>query len=260
MAYDAARGVTVLFGGHGKQDTWEWDGETWVERKLDGPVPSGRSNHAMAYDGSRGVTVLFGGEGLVSSKDTWEWNGETWVERTPDGPRPSARSSHAMAYDATRGVTVLFAGLSAAGEMQDTWEWDQAPQQRPGQRLSVSWPDAEADEAAVVQDVDLSWYAGGLGHESDGACEPIHGAELKAWTGLGWTTLATHEGGPEAPEALAWATTDPDEVKHLFFGLAVEETLNFAVTPAAANGCGSEYGQISTEYVEMTVGYRLPAE
>ncbi|MEC9073231.1 MAG: hypothetical protein VX938_12645, partial [Myxococcota bacterium] len=38
MAYDASRAVTVLFGGHAGgptgnlQDTWEWDGQTWMER------------------------------------------------------------------------------------------------------------------------------------------------------------------------------------------------------------------------------------
>lgn len=36
MAYDAARGVTVLFGGAGDSgplgDTWEWDGRAWTRR------------------------------------------------------------------------------------------------------------------------------------------------------------------------------------------------------------------------------------
>ena len=59
---------------------------------------------------------------------------------------------------------------------------------------------------------------------------------------------------------MTWSTTDPDEIRRLFFGLPGEETLNFAVTPTAPNGCGPEYGQVTTEYVEVTVGYRLPAE
>src|SRR5262245_52136863 len=64
MAYDSARGVTVLFGGalgfsppYG--DTWEWDGNTWIQRATQGPSP--RWYAAMAYDSARGVTVLFGG-------------------------------------------------------------------------------------------------------------------------------------------------------------------------------------------------------
>ena len=34
MAYDAARGKVVLFGGYDGQtnlaDTWEWDGQAWT--------------------------------------------------------------------------------------------------------------------------------------------------------------------------------------------------------------------------------------
>jgi len=52
MAYDSARGVTVLFGGSGNsgpvRDTWEWDGTTWALRSNSGPSP--RYSHAMAYD------------------------------------------------------------------------------------------------------------------------------------------------------------------------------------------------------------------
>ena len=34
MAYDSARGKTVLFGGwdgHRATDTWEWNGQRWAE-------------------------------------------------------------------------------------------------------------------------------------------------------------------------------------------------------------------------------------
>ncbi len=40
----------------------------------------------------------------------------------PFGPSPMG--SHAMAYDSGRGVVVLFGGMSAAGYLPDTWEWD----------------------------------------------------------------------------------------------------------------------------------------
>src|SRR5262245_56732341 len=64
MAYDSARGVTVLFGGDLSYynltgETWEWDGDTWTLRATSGPTA--RVAHAMAYDSARGVTVLFGG-------------------------------------------------------------------------------------------------------------------------------------------------------------------------------------------------------
>ena len=137
MAYDVARGVTVLFGGWwddytAQGDTWEWNGVDWIPRTSTGPFA--RDSHAMAFDSARGMTVLFGGITNDRSyfSDTWEWNGAAWTARDVTGP--SARSAHAMAYDAGRGVTVLFGGLSdvlvydPGGDLplfhSDTWEWD----------------------------------------------------------------------------------------------------------------------------------------
>jgi hypothetical protein len=128
MAYDSARGRTILFGGQDFNfvrlgETWEWDGTDWSSR---GPAnaPSARILLAMAYDAGRGVTVLFGGEdgsGLLG--DTWEWNGTNWTQRTP-AAAPPARTSHAMAYDSARGRIVLFGGADAANLLGDTWEYD----------------------------------------------------------------------------------------------------------------------------------------
>src|SRR4051812_37045783 len=63
VAYDAARGVTVLFGGAQgtvrNAESWEWNGAGWKQRMVSGP--GARNFHAMAYDAGRGVVVLFGG-------------------------------------------------------------------------------------------------------------------------------------------------------------------------------------------------------
>ena len=127
LAYDIARGVTVLFGGNnGDPGTWEWNGSTWTRRSTTGPPPCYRP--VMAYDAARAVTVLFGGyyveDGGPGDElgDTWGWNGSLWTLRSSTGPSP--RQQHAMAYDAARGVTVLFGGLSWNGYdyYADTWE------------------------------------------------------------------------------------------------------------------------------------------
>lgn len=129
MAYDAARGRVVLFGGVGgssmggiqNSDTWEWDGMTWAQRASSGPAP--RYGHAMAYDAGRGRVVLFGGSGSSYFGDTWEWDGTTWTQRATAGPTP--RAWHAMAYDAERGRVVLFGGEDGSySPFGDTWEWD----------------------------------------------------------------------------------------------------------------------------------------
>ncbi len=128
MAYDSARGVTVLFGGRnrnggGEFSTWEWNGITWALRSISGPL--GRYGHAMAYDATRGVTILFGGSTASGGRtsETWEWDGTTWTQWFVSGPSP--RINHSMAFDAARGVTVLFGGQTDSGGVSDeTWEWN----------------------------------------------------------------------------------------------------------------------------------------
>jgi pyruvate/2-oxoacid:ferredoxin oxidoreductase beta subunit len=114
MAYDAARGQVVLFGGVGYSgtlnDTWVWDGTNWVE-KTPTTRPSGRYGHAMAYDAARGQVVLFGGHDASGPlSDTWVWDGTNWVQKFPS-VNPPWRYGHAMAYDAARGQVVLFGGV-----------------------------------------------------------------------------------------------------------------------------------------------------
>jgi hypothetical protein len=78
MAYDIARGITVIYGGRGRggayrADTWEWDGARWVDVTSD-EYPPGRSRHAMVYDSGREVSVMFGGwNDEVIFGDTWEY-------------------------------------------------------------------------------------------------------------------------------------------------------------------------------------------
>ena len=56
IAYDAARGNVVLFGGDDgdrRDDTWVWDGQRWTEIRRTTNSPSERFWHAMAYDSVR---------------------------------------------------------------------------------------------------------------------------------------------------------------------------------------------------------------
>ncbi|MFC1609819.1 kelch repeat-containing protein [Myxococcota bacterium] len=138
-AYDAHRGMVVLFGGATGgtvlSKTWEYDGNTWTE-VIPGERPSGRFAHAMGYDTARGVVVVFGGErfqgGWVDNEllaDTWEYNGITWTHRA-SAFAPSPARDAPMVYDAGRGVFVLFGGRkdtfpTPTGQgLADTWEYD----------------------------------------------------------------------------------------------------------------------------------------
>jgi hypothetical protein len=155
VAYDSARGVTVLFGGgpgkpYTQGDTWEWDGTTWTQR-LPTISPLPRFEHAMAYDGGRKVTLLFGGgdgNGVGFGNplgDTWQWDGTIWSQLTP-ATSASARVGHRMVYQRARDRVLLFGGLyydastSTYRPIGDTWEWDgtlwalQAPVHSPSPR------------------------------------------------------------------------------------------------------------------------------
>ena len=88
MAYDAARGVTVLFGGltpTSSAETWEWNGSSWSSRSVSGP--SARNGHGMVFDPARGETLLFGGWNYTTlTNDTWAWNGTAWTQRATSRP------------------------------------------------------------------------------------------------------------------------------------------------------------------------------
>lgn len=143
MVYDSRRKKTVLFGGEAfginprstfttpqhftSNDTWEWDGKTWVRRNpAHRPPPT--SAHGMVYDSLRGRTVLFGGRKdvppnftpgtEVTTNDVWEWDGTDWTQITPPTP-VLARLSPVMCFDSVRGEVLMLGGTSFNPERQD---------------------------------------------------------------------------------------------------------------------------------------------
>ena len=129
MAYDAGTNQVVLFGGEGNNgpmnDTWIWNGASWMEAATTGPSP--RTTATMAYDASSGLVVLFGGstENDPVLGDTWVWNGttSTWTQLSPIAS-PPARANAMMAYDAATGQIVLFGGDVNSTQLGDTWTFN----------------------------------------------------------------------------------------------------------------------------------------
>jgi hypothetical protein len=82
MAYDAARGQIVMFGGTlasgvRLSDTWSWN-RVWAQQ--DPAVsPSERDGMGMVYDAARQEIVMFGGYHPGVLGDTWTWDGSTWT-------------------------------------------------------------------------------------------------------------------------------------------------------------------------------------
>ncbi len=170
MAYDAATGTAVLFGGttgaRAIGDTWVWDGTTWTEQH---PAvhPPAQSQASMAYDAATDTVVLFGTKGA-----TWTWDGRTWTKQHP-AVHPPAQSQASMAYDAATDTVVLF------GTKGTTWTWDgttwtkQAPATSPSARASASMAYDAATGTVVL--------FGGQGRNSD------FRADTWVWDGTTWT-------------------------------------------------------------------------
>jgi hypothetical protein len=134
IAYDAVRGVTVLFGGSDGVlplgDSWEWNGVNWTQR-VTSVTPTARYAHALAFDITRARVVLFGGTdgfAVADLNDTWEFDGSDWTQMHP-ASQPSLRRFARMEYDAARAQVVLFGGgvgLYGVPTFNDTWEWNGA--------------------------------------------------------------------------------------------------------------------------------------
>jgi hypothetical protein len=200
MAYDVARGRTVLFGGANGPaafgDTWEWDGAHWARGNGNGPPA--RVYHALAHDLARNRTVLFGGysgggssSGGHLSNDTWEWDGTVWTQIGVQGP--PARMAHALAYDALRGRTVLFSGQDSSATVffADTWEWDgvswlqRAPAQSPPPRSLH----------ALAYDL-LRGRTVLFGGSASITFPPAPYADTWEWDGAGWTQRTPAQSPP----------------------------------------------------------------
>ena len=127
MAFDAARGETVLYGGGiGNQTTWVWDGHDWQQR-VTATLPPDLYSHTMSNDPVRQRVVMFGGRLSpfpTYSAQTWEWDGVDWILRAP-ATSPSARSDHTTAWDPISQRTLLYGGSSLSNPATgDTWAWD----------------------------------------------------------------------------------------------------------------------------------------
>jgi cysteine-rich repeat protein len=223
MAYDAARGKVVLFGGQWPiagvytDQTWTFDGGVWAQLRVAGPSARGRAT--MVYDANRKVIVLFGGRSLATLFDeTWEWNGREWKNVTPTGQRPSPREYFALAYDAARKRVVLFGGNSSIDNstppLDDTWEWNGTTWTNVSP--ATGNPDRRSGHAMV--------YDPGRNRiVMFGGCTSafcVSGTELSdtwEWNGTAWSNVTPTAGSPD-PRGKHAMTYDPVAGRVLMYG------------------------------------------
>jgi hypothetical protein len=150
LAYDAADGYILLFGGlnlsgngHWKvtNRTWSYHAGVWT---LQNPPksPLGRGYATMVYDPARRSVVLFGGAASLQPafsalNDTWSFHHGTWTKIHPRIV-PPARFGAVMAYDPNQHAVALGGGFGFVGahssyaNESDEWlfiggNWSQVP-------------------------------------------------------------------------------------------------------------------------------------
>jgi hypothetical protein len=183
MAFDAQRGVAVMFGGEGEKttyaDTWTWDGHDWTQL-APATSPPARHFFGMAYDAARGVTVLFGGSmGAARLNDTWTWDGTNWAP-APNTPA-AARGWTQLVYDDPAKAVVGYGSLAVEGHplAEFTIVWDGTAW---ADRTGPSDPTPRA-EVRMAYDPDTSQVV-------------LYGptAETWTWDGRAWSSWSPSTG------------------------------------------------------------------
>ena len=120
---------TVLFGGSNGtttyNDTWTFANGTWSELSP-GISPPAVSGASFVFDRHAELGVLFGGllaDGTFTSA-TWVYRSGNWTFQ-PEPSSPSPRAYAGIAYDRAVNVSapILFGGVTASGDVGDTWEF-----------------------------------------------------------------------------------------------------------------------------------------
>lgn len=263
LAFDSARGVSVLFSGGeigqstagGTQFHQEWDGSS-TTYLFPPQQPPGRTRSASAFDSSRSRLVVFGGgtepNGGVPQRmrDTWEWDGSAWIQRNPLAA-PTPRWGHAMSFDAVRRRVVLFGGttrtLTGNGTtgttLQDLWEYDGTIWV---ERTTLVAPTARHGHGMATDPArGITYVYGGL----DDRGMPL--ADLWAWDGTRWRELFT----PQMPGrrwdfALAFDALRGRLVLHGGTGV----TREFFVQSFSNGGVLALYQRDTWEYTPGTSG------
>jgi hypothetical protein len=129
LAYDAATGQVIMFGGYDGSylgDTWAWNGTTWTQL-TPATSPSPRDSESMTYDAATQTIVLFGGFSSATGRlgDTWSFNGTTWTQLTPATSPGIVTIAWQAAYDPAAQQVLIFGGDLGSGHLQNlTWAWN----------------------------------------------------------------------------------------------------------------------------------------
>jgi len=206
MAYDAADGYVLLFGGQDTSgmldDTWEFAGGVWTELTPATPPP-GQYYPNMVYDAADGYVVLL--TGAPGHMSTWTYQAGAWSNITSTaGAPPPGPPSNPLVYDSTDGYVLLF-GTSLPAINNVTWTFQGGVWSNITATAGAAPPPASASEL-------LDYPPGGyvlLVEDS---------TTNNTWTFSGGTWLEQFASyGPSPIEAMA-AAYDPTASAGVFYG------------------------------------------
>jgi hypothetical protein len=217
MAYDAADGYELLFGGlaHGVPlgETWVYKDFVWENLTASlNPSPSPRYGAAFEYEGSGQRILLFGGQDSATHMlgDTWSFSAGAWTNLSGSiGKPPSPRTGASFAYDVIDKESVLFGGTNGTAERNDTWTFS-----------GGLWHPATPTVAPPVRiDASFGWDPTGNDLLLFGGSTMQGSADSDTWVfqGGSWTELGKLVKSPSARE-LAGGVLDPSLNAFLLFG------------------------------------------
>ncbi len=188
-AYDPSTQQVLLFGGQHSpfvngnplNDTWAWNGASWVEVDPGTDGPTAGEGSSMAWDAGLHEMVLVTAEGSAPGGDqTWVWSGARWLPEIHGAVAPDAFDV-AMAFDPVTNSLIAegccSTPASPLGALDTTWRWNGSrwlelagtAEPLPGSYLAL---DPASDRLALCN------------------CGPeLTLPALASWTGRAWAVL-----------------------------------------------------------------------
>jgi hypothetical protein len=230
MAYDAADGYVVLYGGTSSGSsypfqswtTWEFANGTWRAFDLSPSPPLPTPGSSMVYDGHDGYVLWFAGGSL---NETWKFSHGAWTQLFPRFS-PSSNLVSDMVYDPAAGAVVFYNGPRtwefAAGQWKDVTNYTKynGP---PGLRYGSSALAYDTHDRCVL--LGNSWDYSGEGWNS-----------TWIFSNGNWTNITSTMGTPPPPRGGAVFLDDPALGGVILFGGGNRSPVYFNDSWLFANG------------------------
>jgi hypothetical protein len=224
-AYDPITRMVMLYGGRLSpgdvvDDTWGWDGRTWLALDAGTGSPPVGEGSSMAWDSVHDQMVL------IAGGQTWVWNGSDW-DRQPKGDLPAGSAFGSVAFDP---VTRALLAISCCAPRVTTYTWD-----------GMAWRQVGAGaNAPVILSLALDPVSDRLLLCSDPTQSQV-GRQMWSWSGRDWIPLA----GSRLPVSPLAEVTDSVVGRVLILGTVAEATQGAPQPLHVWSWTGSMWNQLS---------------